>query len=63
MPDSEGHLLSRFQHSQYLVNRIHRRWKEHHTEAADDSIERIGCERQMVCKGDVKLGISEGETV
>jgi ankyrin repeat protein len=63
MPDRQGQFPSWLEYSQHLANRVNRRWKEHHTEAADNGIEGIGWERQMVCKGDFKLYISDRKMV
>src|SRR5271157_1349713 len=55
MPDRQGQSPPGLEHSQHLANRVDRRGKEHHAEAADHGIEGIGLKRQMVSKGDFKL--------
>jgi hypothetical protein len=59
MPGRQGQFRSWLEHSQHLAHRVNRRWKKHHTEAADHGIEGIGWEGQIVCKGDLKLRIPE----
>src|SRR6266702_5732405 len=59
MPGREGQFPSWLEYSQHLANCVHRRWKEHHAEAAYYRINCIGWERQMVCRGDVELCIPE----
>jgi hypothetical protein len=50
MPDCQGQFPSWLEYSQHLADCVDRRWKEHHTEAADHGIEGIGWERQMLCR-------------
>jgi hypothetical protein len=57
MPDRQGQFPPGLEHSQHLADRVDRRRKEHHAEAADHGIEGIGWKRQMVSKGDIKLCI------
>ena len=59
IPDRQGQLSTRLEHSQHLANAVNRRRKEHRAEAADHGIEAAGRERQIVCKRDLELRIPE----
>ncbi len=63
MPDRQGQFPSWPEYSQHLAHCVNRRWKKHHTEAAYHCIERVGWERQTVCRGNIKLRIPEPKMV
>src|ERR1700756_546226 len=59
MPDRQGQFPSWLEYPQHLSNSVNRRWKKHHSEAADHGIEGIGGERQTGGRGDVEFCIPE----
>jgi hypothetical protein len=63
MPDRQGQFPFWLEDSQHLANCVHRRWKEHHSEATYYCIKHVGIVRQTVCSADVELCIPEPKMV
>ena len=63
MPDRQGQFRSRLEDSQHLANGVAGGREEHGAEAADHGIESVRGERKVVCEGDLKLDVANGEMV